>query len=226
MVKICVEVENSHIEPSELDKRGFKVYPKLHHLIHYGSQIRIFGPPKDNDMMPIERKHQEFKSKSRFMTNFINPPFTFAMMASFQLINRMDKFAASKLAWNDEAISTFEILNTLPSGCKRMSKSSYPCKVSSNHPILKKFLMVRDSSRIEMWFKPTSFHNQASTKFVYAMGHIYDAVRTTQVDTSTVYKQIRLKATDEKIVRIHFLSHRNDFLFLCPSGSSYVVESF
>lgn len=70
--KLNMDIENKKHSVAEKESRGFKIFPKLHHLVHYADQIKVFGPPSQSSMMPIERKHQDFKSASRTMKNFIS----------------------------------------------------------------------------------------------------------------------------------------------------------
>lgn len=231
MIKTCVEIENKHVSVDQRIRAGFKVYPKLHNLVHYGSEIRKFFHPKTTSMLPIERGHQTFKIKSRLMNNYKNCPFSFAKMAALlmtQSLKKMVRLDLSAASQNeDENVSYLNFQDHLPIDAVKLPKSKYPQKISSGN-ILKKFMITRECSRIEMWFKLTCFHLQSSTKSIYASGHVYEVERAVQVgnQVSTVYKRIRLKATSEKIVKIHFLSHKNDLLFTCSSGNLYVIESF
>jgi hypothetical protein len=52
---------------------NYKIFPKLHHLIHYRDQIQKFGPLINYSTLPFERKHQQFKRWSRNLFNFTNP---------------------------------------------------------------------------------------------------------------------------------------------------------
>jgi hypothetical protein len=53
--------------------KQFNVYCKLHHVLHYGDLIRVFGPLYLYSTWHYERMHQPAKQLGRIMRCWINP---------------------------------------------------------------------------------------------------------------------------------------------------------
>lgn len=232
MVSLCFEIENDGLSNEEIRLKGFEVFPKLHHLIHYGQQIKIFGPPKRNSMMPVERKHQEFKSKSRSIYNYINPAFTFAKMAHLQMIRRIEEFQESSIVELGDFFdcTLVEFMSTLPPDAKSLSKKNSPHDMRKEFPILLRVKPRRFVSRNEMWLQPKKYYQSASDGSIMAMGDLYVTDRNSQWpenhrQVETIMKKLKLKPGGEIIVTINFLNHLKNFIFR-KGSETYLIEGF
>ena len=53
---------------------------KMHHLVHYSRYVRMFGPLINVWAMRFEGKHAYLKKVQKMLNNFINPPFSLALI--------------------------------------------------------------------------------------------------------------------------------------------------
>ena len=76
-----IEMHNRNhvlLYPTNVDSASKAITPKLHTLIHFPSQIRLFGPPRYSWCFRYESKNARFKKVMRRNCNFRNVPYTFA----------------------------------------------------------------------------------------------------------------------------------------------------
>lgn len=76
-----IEMHNRNhvlLYPKNVDSAGKAITPKFHTLLHFASQIRLFGPPRCWWCFRYESKNARFKKVMRRNCNFRNVPYTFA----------------------------------------------------------------------------------------------------------------------------------------------------
>lgn len=74
-----------------------RIIPKMHHLVHYPSYIKRFGPLLPLWCMRFEGKHAYFKSVLKSTNNFINVPFTLSYRHQQWISHKMTKANGSLL---------------------------------------------------------------------------------------------------------------------------------
>jgi hypothetical protein len=113
-------VENVFKLLKEIDPR-YRIYPKLHHLLHYSHQIKLFGPLINYSTLPHERKHRTFKQRAKIMCNFQNPVKTLAEQhqMKFVLSAQQQQFLLDfDFFESDASDNNAELLASLPQQAK------------------------------------------------------------------------------------------------------------
>lgn len=171
----------------------------------------------------FERKHQFGKMVTRFSKNFVNPAVTIhskhqkrrALWVESSHYEKQNFFA-------EEENSQPKVLSSLPPNCTLLPASRHPFSTKKN--ILRKL-----SSRHDLYFQATAFHEDPSNGLIVCSGSIWRK-RMVQINGRNVFSRANETLYElekvypiEKHLRLEDVHYANDYIFV-HDNSSYLLE--
>lgn len=209
--EIAAPVVSSNSDDSDepLEVNGFKVFSKLHTLLHYKDLIAKYGPLNHFSTLTFERKHYFFKIFAPIMRNYVNPPLSFAKRQQIHMAVSLKEtnFENVNFFWSKNANLTIDLLPSISTQFKLPSREV-------PHPLNKEILRFIKNKQASYWIKPVSYWRD-SNGMIYAYGDIYSLAKNSSHswDSRTSFEPERLQLKfDKRFVADQHLHHVKDFL--------------
>lgn len=204
---LAVSINKKYVELSQK-----RIFPKLHHLLHYSALIKRFGPPNLYTNFRYERVHQFGKRVGRSTKCFINPSIS---IHNKKQIRRAIYDTSSDFTnidfWPKSPDSVLQILFSLPPGESHMLKST-ESPFPTNQNILR-------SISPGQWLQVSSFH--LVNDIIFCKGLLFVLNLMANSENNFDMKEI---VTDNipKFISIQFVHYSKDFLF--SFNETYYVQ--
>lgn len=217
MITICINLANSN-------DTTFKVFPKLHQLLHYSQLYEKFGPLIYFSTLKFERKHLQFKIFSETSMNRINMTKSFAkhhQLRSALLFSEQKFSSINFFSSSSTNLTTF--INFQSKNYEKVPANSQDIPRRCSPDILLNVLFRGHPSKY--WICPKTWYYFENS--VAASGPIYLEVVSrglSATSTSTV-KQIRkVYSFGDKLIRLEHLLHTLSFLHVIKNNNN--VKSY